>query len=52
MITCCIAQGTLPILCNGLHGKRILKKKKNRKVDICVCIIDSLCCTSETNATV
>ena len=44
--TYCTAQGTLFILCNGLYGKRVLKR-----VDICICIADSLCCTPETNTT-
>ena len=29
-----------------LYGNRFLKR-----VDICVCVTDSLCCTAETNAT-
>ena len=32
------------ILCNGLYGKRILKR-----VYIWICITNSLCCTPETN---
>ena len=40
-----MAQGTLlNTLYNDLYGKRILKK-----VDICICITDTLCCTAETN---
>ena len=30
------------------YGKRVWKKR----VDICICITDSLCCTAETNTTV
>ena len=26
-------------------------KKKKKRVDICICITDSLCCTPETNTT-
>ena len=33
-------------LCNNLYGERILKR-----VDICICIIDTLCYTVETIAT-
>ena len=34
------------VLCNDPHGKRILKR-----VDMCICIADSLCCVPETNMT-
>ena len=34
------------ILCNEFHGKRIYKR-----VDACICIIDSFCCIPETNTT-
>ena len=34
------------ILCNDLYGKRTLKR-----VDICICITESLCCTPDTNTT-
>ena len=37
-------QGTLLISCNNLSGKRISKI-----IDTCICIIEWLCCTSETN---
>ena len=36
--------GNYSILCNELYGIRIEKR-----VDICICIADSLCCTPETN---
>ena len=32
------------ILCNNLNGKRI-----SRRIDTCICITESLCCTPETN---
>ena len=35
-----MAQGTLPVFCDNLYGKRI---------DMCVCIIESPCCTVEIN---
>ena len=34
------------VFCNNLHGKRIWKR-----MDICVCINEPLCCTSVTNKT-
>ena len=34
------------ILCNNLNGKRIWKR-----IDTCICITESLCCTPETNTT-
>ena len=44
MRTYCIAQRTLlSALWCDLNGKGILKKR----VDICICITDSLCCTPE-----
>ena len=36
------------MICNKLHGKRILKKK----IDSCVPITESLFCTAETNSIV
>ena len=35
------------ILCKNLSGKRIWKR-----IDTCMCITESLCCTSKTNITV
>ena len=49
--TCCVAKGTKELysgFCNGLYGKRILKK---RRVDIGMCVIDSPCYIPETNTT-
>ena len=49
--TCCVAKGTKELysgFCNGLCGKRILKK---RRVDIGMCVIDSPCYIPETNTT-
>ena len=40
------AQGTLLNILYNLHGKRIWKR-----IDICVSITESLCCTPETNTT-
>ena len=34
------------IFCNNLNGKRIWKR-----LDTCICITESLCCTPETNTT-
>ena len=34
------------ILCNEVHGKKIYKR-----VDACICIIDSFCCIPQTNTT-
>ena len=34
------------VFCNNLYGKRICKR-----MNICICITESLCCTSETNTT-
>ena len=34
------------ILCNDLYGKRVWKRG-----DMCICVTDSLCCTSESNTT-
>ena len=34
------------MFCNNLNGKRIWKR-----MDICICITESLCCTPETNTT-
>ena len=42
----CVAEGTLLIHCGDLNGKEIQKR-----VDICIYITDSLCCTVETNTT-
>ena len=42
----CIAQGTLFSAVGDLNGKEIQKIG-----DICICIADSLCCTTETNTT-
>ena len=44
--TYCIAQGTLPNIRNDLNGKRIWKR-----IDTCICITESLCCTPEANTT-
>ena len=38
--------GNCSVLCNKLYGKRILKR-----IDVCICITDPLCCTAETNTT-
>ena len=32
------------MFCNGLYGK-----ESKKRVDMCICITDSLCCTVETN---
>ena len=34
------------VFCNNLNGKRIWKR-----IDTCICITESLCCTPETNIT-
>ena len=34
------------IFCNKLNGKRI-----GERIDTCICITESLCCTPETNTT-
>ena len=41
--TCWVAQGTLPIFCDDLCGKRTCQR-----MDVCICVTESLCCTSET----
>lgn len=41
-----IEQGTLLNALDDLNGKEILKGG-----DICICVVDSLCCTAETNIT-
>ena len=40
--TCCIAQVLYKIVFDGLYGKRIWKR-----MDVCTCITESLCCTTE-----
>ena len=35
------------ILCKDL--KRGKTEKESKRVDICICITESLCCTAETN---
>ena len=37
-------RGLYLILCDNLHGKRIWKK-----MDVCICIIESIKCTAEIN---
>ena len=41
MRTSCVAQGTL---LSALKGKEMQKR-----VDVCICVDGSLCCTAETN---
>ena len=43
MRTSCVAQGTL---LSALKGKEMQKR-----VAVCLCVDDSLCCTAETNTT-
>ena len=33
------------------NGSIVGKESKNKRVDICICITDSLCCTPEMNTT-
>ena len=47
MRTYCIAQGLTQYSVMAYMGK----ESKKKRVDTCICITDSLCCTPETNTT-
>ena len=40
------SRGNSTVFCSNLCGKGVLKR-----MDICICIDESLCCTPETNTT-